>query len=119
MFNKKQNQNFDLEMFTIYDSKTLSYDIPSSAINANDLIRQIINMFKDPQQSKNKFLVNAEDYSIFKIGGYSKQTGQLTAQNLEHVANMHDLRAQSQPSEYRYGLETNHPEQARPGIVST
>lgn len=50
-------------------------------------------MLKDPAQSKNKYLLNAEDYSIFRIGSYSKTTGIIQSQNLEHVANMHDLRA--------------------------
>lgn len=61
-------------------------------------MRQIINMFKDPTQSKNRFLVNAEDFSIFRIGTYDKKTGIITSTNLEHIVNMHDLRALADPT---------------------
>lgn len=94
MFGKDKKS--DLEFFTIFDSKSQSYDVPTFAMNKNVLMRDIINMFKDPQQSKNKFLLNAEDYSLFKIGSYNKTTGQVTSHNLEHIANMHDLRAMAQ-----------------------
>lgn len=94
MFGKDKKS--DLEFFTIFDSKSQSYDVPTFAMNKNVLMRDIINMFKDPQQSKNKFLLNAEDYSLFKIGSYDKTTGQVTSHNLEHIANMHDLRAMAQ-----------------------
>lgn len=94
MFGKKNSEkNADLEFFTIFDSKTNSYDVPTFAPNQNALIRDVINMFKDPSQKQNKFLLNAEDYSIFRIASYDKKTGQVESCNLEHVANMHDLRA--------------------------
>lgn len=92
MFNKKNERAPDLEVFTIYDSKVGAYDIPSFAINRHDLVRQVINMFKDPRQSNNKFLLNAEDYQIFKIGSYDKATGCLTTCNPEHIANVHELK---------------------------
>lgn len=95
MFNRKPQADF--EIFTIYDSKTESYDLPSFAINKNDLQRQILNMFKDAQQRNNKYLVNAEDFSVFKIGSFDKKTGKIEAHNLEHVCNMHDLRAMASP----------------------
>lgn len=105
MFGKnKSDKNVDLEFFTIYDSKTQTYGNPTQAINKHDLLREVINMFKDPSQAKNIYLTNAEDYSIFKIGSYCKRSGLLESQNLEHIANMHDLRALAQPD---------------PGIVST
>lgn len=98
MFGKNdKQQDPDMELFTIFDSKTQSYDVPTFAINKNDLVRQIINMFKDPAQNNNRFKLNAEDYSIFKIGSYYKRTGKLVENNLEHVANMHDLRAIAEP----------------------
>lgn len=97
MFGKNKDQDPDLEFFTIFDSKSKSYENPTFAPNKNVLIREIINMFKDPKESRNKFLLNAEDYSIFKIASYDKKTGQVAALQLEHVANMHDLRAIAQP----------------------
>lgn len=87
----------DLEVFTIYDSKTQSYGDPTFAINHHDLIRQVCNMFADPTQKTNRYLINAEDYSIFRIGTYDRKTGQLLTSQAEHIANMHDLRSISKP----------------------
>lgn len=93
----KKTKQVDLEVFTIYDSKTQSYGEPTCAVNHHDIIRQLLNMFKDPNQAHNKYLVNAEDYSLFRIGKYDKKSGQLDSTNLEHVANLNDLRAIAQP----------------------
>lgn len=95
MFTKKGQ--VDLETFVIYDSKTQSYGNPVFAANHYDLQRQLINMFKDPSQSKNQLLTNAEDFSIFRTATYDKKTGTITPQNLEHIINMHDLRALAAP----------------------
>lgn len=89
---KKEKPQVDLEMFTIYDTKVGSYDVPTFAVNGHDLCRQIINMFTDPAQARNKYLVNAEDYTIFKVGEYSKTTGAITPVQHESVALMHELR---------------------------
>lgn len=104
MFGKKDEPRIDLEFFTIYDSKTQSYDQPTFAINRHDIVRQVINIFKDPSQSNNKYLLNAEDYSIYRIGSYDKTTGLVNACNLEHVANMHELRAIAQPDTKTLGI---------------
>lgn len=98
MFGKKEQnkQQLDLECFTIYDSKTSSYDIPYFAVNHLDVIRQISNLFSDPQQAKNKFLVNAEDYSVFSIGSYCKKTGTMIGHDPKHVINLHELRSSLQ-----------------------
>lgn len=95
MFTKKPQ--VDLEMFVIFDSKTQSYGNPVTAPNHHDLQRQLINMFKDPSQSQNQLLLNAEDFSIFRIATFDKKTGILSSQNLEHIANVHDLRALAKP----------------------
>lgn len=97
MFGKKQEERSDLEIFTIFDSKSQSYGNPVFVQNKNVLQRDIINMMKDPQQAQNLYILNAEDYSVFKIGTYSKTTGLVVSQNLEHVCNMHDLRAMAGP----------------------
>lgn len=96
MFGKK-SETPDLELFVIYDSKAQCYDKPMFVMNKNVLMRDVINMFKDPQQKSNTLLTNAEDYSIFKIGSFSKTTGLVQGQNLEHVVNLHDLRAMAEP----------------------
>lgn len=111
MFGKKDNHQVDVEVFTVYDSKTLSYDIPTFAINEHDLIRQIMNMFNDPRHQESKLRVNAEDFSIFKIGNYDKKTGLLLTHQPQHVANVHELRAASRPAVQ--------PNQQQMGIVPT
>lgn len=112
MFGKNDKHQVDFEVFTVYDSKTQSYEVPSFALNHHDLIRQIINMFKDPAQKNNRFLINAEDYSVFRIGTFDKRSGVLQAGRLEHIANMHDLRAvamqkeaQSRPDLQQVGMQ--------------
>ena len=55
-------------------------------------------MFKDPSQRNNKFLVNAEDFQIFRIGSYDRKTGCILSQQPEHICNLHDLRVLALPS---------------------
>lgn len=101
----KNNHQADLEMFTIFDSKTASYEAPSIAINQHDIVRQVVNMFRDPAQARNRFLINAEDYSIFRIGTYDKKTGTIVPTKApEHVANMHDLRAVAEQAKPDLGI---------------
>lgn len=92
MFGKKNEKN-DEEIFVYYDSKSKSYGRPMFAKNKETIMRDILNMFRDKQEQKSQLFVNAEDFSLFRIGGYSQQTGQIEAQNLEHMVNLHDLRS--------------------------
>lgn len=93
MFGKEKTDKNDVEVFVIFDSKSQSYDLPVYAKNKNVFARDVLNMFNDPQHTKNKYLVNAEDYSCFKIANYDQTTGKLEPINLEHAFNFHDLRA--------------------------
>lgn len=93
----REDHGFSHEVFVIFDSKTMSYDLPAFAINHHDIIRQLLNLFQDPQQRSNRYVLNAEDYSIFRSGYFDKKTGQLTTCTLSHIANLHDLRAAAQP----------------------
>lgn len=95
MFGKNDKQLPDFEIFTIYDSKTKTYENPHFEVNEDVLRRNLLNLFNDPRQAQNKYVVNAEDYSIFRIGTYIKTTGRLATIELEHVSNMNDLRALS------------------------
>ena len=99
MFARNKSSEEDVQIFTIFDSKSKSYELPTFSMNKESLLREVLNMFRDPSQSRNKFLTNAEDFSVFKIGSYDRKTGILTPINLEHVANMHDLRALAEPME--------------------
>lgn len=92
MFGKKEERS-DLEIFTIFDSKAQLYEQPIFASNKNVLMRDFMNFLADPAQKSSRINLNAEDYAFFKIGSFDKGTGKITACNLEHVVNMHDLRA--------------------------
>lgn len=107
MFGKKSEKQSDLELFTIYDSKSKSYGIPMLEKNKDVLVREILNQFQDINFQSKALLLNAEDYSVFRIGFFDKSTGVLTSQNPEHIVNLHDLRAISKPAN------------AGPGIVPT
>lgn len=112
MFGKNRTEvGADYEMFAMYDSKVDAYDMPMFALNEHDIIRSIMNTFANPQQADNKYLVNAEDYSLFRVGSYTKKSGLVQGQNPQHIANMHELRATVRVR--------NSEESARLGIVGT
>lgn len=90
MFGKKPT-NTTLEIFAIYDTKAQSYSDPFLDANVHSFTRSVMNTFR--QQANNRYLVNAEDYAIYRIGSYSNLTGKIATQDPEHVANMNELRA--------------------------
>lgn len=95
MFGKKpvDNTQGDLQIFIIHDSKVGNYRDPMYAANGDDMKREIINMMCDPrQQQNNNLYLNSEDFSLFKIGYYSRKSGQITVHNMEHIAYLHELR---------------------------
>lgn len=94
MFGKNKTEEPDGEFFTVYDSKSKSYSEPFPAPNAAVLMRDFLTAFRNREAAeKNRYYQNAEDYSIFRAGSFDLKTGLIQASNLEHVANMHDLRA--------------------------
>lgn len=97
MFGQK-NKRSDIEFYTVFDSKAGTYAEPFPAPNKEVLIRDFANAFRKEDAPKvNRYYINAEDFSVFKIGSFDSTTGQLTAQNMEHVINLHDLRAATTP----------------------
>lgn len=93
---KSDQPEHDVEIFAIYDAKMENYSDPKFAINQHDFIRSILNTFRDPSQSQNKYLVNAEDFSLFKIGTYGWKNATLVAHPPMHVVNFHELRSTAQ-----------------------
>lgn len=91
MFGRKDAKNTTLEIFAIFDSKAQSYSDPFLDTNVHSFTRSVMNTFR--QQAQNRYLVNAEDYAIYRVGAYSNQTGKLVSQDPEHVANMIELRS--------------------------
>lgn len=91
--NQKNDVHVDYEMFTIYDTKIKKYRNPTYSENHLSLIRELLTMMKDPGQAQNQFFTNAEDFQIFRIATYDKNTGKITSFEPEHIANMHELKA--------------------------
>ncbi len=103
MFGKQEKQiQVDLEVYTIFDSKTRMYDKPLFEVNGDVLQREVVTLFTKPERENNRYYTNAEDFAIFKIGSYEKKSGTLISHPPEHLANMNDLRAlaarQTRPS---------------------
>lgn len=103
MFGKKENQKqVDLYLYTIYDSKTQSYEDPRAANSDDDVCRHILNMFRDPKNARYKHLINAEDYSLFRIAEYCRKTGTMVSYEPIHIANLHELRSTAEAFEYKF-----------------
>nr|QJB19275.1 MAG: nonstructural protein [Microvirus sp.] len=103
MFLKPKNGDVhqaDREYFTVYDSKSRSYTEPFPAMNKDVVLRDFLNAFNHPEAStKNTYYRNAEDYSVFRVGTFDLQSGELRAHQPEHVANLHDIRSLAQPKQ--------------------
>lgn len=96
---RRTEQEPDLEFFTVYDSKAKAYNEPFPAKNKDVVLRDFVNAFKKKEAAtENRYYMNAEDFSIFKVAQFDYKTGSLKTFNLEHVANLNDLRAIAQPS---------------------
>lgn len=94
MFGKNKIGNEQLQFMTIFDTKVQVYRDPILCVNEHALIRDIQQMFRDPQeQAKNQLYTNAEDFQIFRVGYWCRQTGVITPVNQEHVVNLHEIKA--------------------------
>lgn len=89
-----KNVEPDLCSFVIFDSKSKTYGLPMLEKNAEVLIRELVTTFKKPeQQAQNHLFINAEDYSLFKNAEYDRRSGEFKTVSLEHIVNLHDLKA--------------------------
>ena len=61
--------------FSIYDSKAEAYIIPFFAPTTGIAIRNFATAAMDPNH---QFHIHAGDYTLFEIGEFDQQTGQLT-----------------------------------------
>lgn len=94
MFGKKNEEQPDLELFVVHDSKTNSYREPFPAPNSAVVLRDFENAFKkDNAAEVNTYFINAEDYRLFKVGSFVLKTGTLNAFPAEHVINFIDLKS--------------------------
>jgi len=101
----KTTEEPGLRYFTVFDSKGKMYNEPFPSMNRETAIREFITAFKHPEASiKNRYYMNAEDYSIFECGAFDHKTGTLVGSNLDHVVNLHDLRAMVTPPAQNSGI---------------
>lgn len=89
---RQEKKEAELELFTISDSKG-HYRAPTMSLNKDSMMREIMNMMRNPNQSQNTLLLNAEDYALYKIAEFEFGTGEIKIVNREHVANLIDLRS--------------------------
>lgn len=88
----KSNDN-DREYFAIYDSKVRNYRDPILAFNREDLIREIENLMSSPKEQRNPLVMNAEDFSLFKVGAWDSKKGEIKPCVHEHVINFIEVRS--------------------------
>lgn len=115
MFKRNENQQpeipADMEFFVIYDSKVQAYREPILAVNKFDLLRQIDTLFRNPESQKNQLVMNAEDFSVFKIGDFTKKTGVIKTQDHEHICNLHEIRSSIEAEKHKVQRDVS-PKQA-------
>lgn len=93
-------QEADMQLFTVYDKTGKTYGDIVYAKNKDVLLREVLNMFRRyDHQQQNPHYLNAEDFTIFKIGDYQKSTGQITLCDHERIAYMHELKALVEPAQ--------------------
>ena len=92
-FKKNPEVQPDFEYFILFDSKAGIYREPMLSINRHDMLRQLDNIYKDPQQKQNVLVSNAEDFSLFKIGDFSRRTAKINWHEPEHIINLHEIKS--------------------------
>ena len=84
----------DLEIYVLYDSKVGTYRLPSFQASKWDVIRNLEQMFEDPQQAQNDVVRNPEDFTLFKLGGYSRKFGKIILTSApESVIGLHEIKS--------------------------
>lgn len=101
MFGRTKGTNavaYDQELFVIFDSKAQTYGRPVFVKNKEVLLRDILQLMRDPnERNKNQLCTNAEDFAVYRIGGFTHHDGKIEWHPPEHVCNLHELRALSAP----------------------
>lgn len=82
----------DLEVFSIYDTKSESYGMPQMAKNALLLIREYENQFPEMMKQKSLIATHPEDYILFKVGSFTFKTGKLKTCDPTSVIGFHEIK---------------------------
>lgn len=97
----KSEKEADVIMFALYDTKAEHYREPMRQRNVALLIRELENVFKRPESRDLDFVMNPEDFQVFKVGEYTLKTGKLVGCAPQHIINLHEIaaavRSQLQP----------------------
>jgi len=80
-----------LAIFSVWDSKAAAYIQPFFASNNNVAIRMFETACRDQSHD---FHRHAEDYTLFRIGSFDQEKGDLMPQNIEAIARAHELISQ-------------------------
>lgn len=80
----------DMELFTIFDTKSGSYRDPVLAPNSGVLMRDLHASFR--KFPDDQYFTNAEDFQLFKVGEFTRKTGTLVGCPPVHIANLHDVK---------------------------
>lgn len=90
---KKEKTKPDLEIYVIFDSKVGIYKDPMFSINEWSIIRDYERLVRDEKARDNELVSNAEDFQLFRIGTYSRQTAEIVATTPVHVVNFHEVKS--------------------------
>lgn len=87
MFGKKDDQQATCMLFTILDTKAMTYSLPAPSKNLGTVIREVTELLKQPGQ----YSANPEDFQLYSIGGFDEDTGHVEAWPPRHVVNFVEL----------------------------
>lgn len=74
---KSSQEKKDLHVFNYYDSVSETYSMPVYALNKGELIRQLVQLFQNPEQRNAQIVTHPEDFTVFQVGYYNRLTGEL------------------------------------------
>lgn len=63
-------------MFSIYDSKSETFDRPFFSTNTATALREFTHVARNPSSTINQF---ATDYTLFELGEFNQSTAEFTA----------------------------------------
>lgn len=78
-----------MKIYSVYDSKANAYLQPFFSENAATARRAIGPVVHDENHLFHKY---GEDYSLFEIGEFDENNGQITPQTLKSICNLWELR---------------------------
>ncbi len=78
-----------LAIYSVWDSKADAYIQPFFATNDAVALRMFQTACRDQAHD---FYMHAEDYSLFRLGTFDQQKGDLSPENLVVIARAHEIK---------------------------